>query len=336
MVARFRSWRQHIRTHPVTTVLISLFVTLVVLVILGGYKLNWNWTGFNGNNKSGKTLWDWMQLLFIPVVLAVAGFWFNHRERKAAELRAENEQKAAELRAEAEREIEQQRAKAEQEISLDNQREAALQAYINEMSELLLHENLRKSTEDEEVRNIARVRTLTLLRRCDAERKASVLQFLHESGLIDKDKCIIGLSGADLSKAYLGGLVLTNANLSRTILIGANLMGTQLMGANLSETTLIGALLTSADLTGANLVDASISLRNLAGKEPINTILYEANLTNANLSGARLNGADLRYTNLTGADLTGTEFAGALVTEEQLKKARSLEGATMPDRSIHP
>lgn len=64
--------------------------------------------------------------------------------------------------------------------------------------------------------------------------------------------------------------------------------------------------------------------------------LYETNLTNANLSGARLNGSDLRYTNLTGADLTGTEFAGALVTEEQLKKAKSLKGATMPDGSIHP
>jgi hypothetical protein len=70
-----------------------------VLFLLGGYQFNWGWTGFNGSNKSGKTLRDWMQLLFIPVVLAVAGFWFNHRERKAAELRAE-----------AEREIEQQRA----------------------------------------------------------------------------------------------------------------------------------------------------------------------------------------------------------------------------------
>src|SRR5947207_10262402 len=80
---------------------------------LGGYLFHWDWTGFNANNKSGKTLWDWMQLLFIPVVLAVAGFWFNHRERKAAELRAENERKAVELRAEAERGIEQQRAKAE-------------------------------------------------------------------------------------------------------------------------------------------------------------------------------------------------------------------------------
>jgi Zn-dependent protease with chaperone function len=170
MGARLSSWWLKIKTHPITSTLIVLFIAFVVLVIFGGYKLNWDWTGFNGNSKSGKTLWDWMQLLFIPVVLAIAGFWFNHRERKAAELRAEIEQNAAERRAEAEQEIEQQRTKAEREISEDSQREAALQAYINNMSELLLHEKLRESGPNDEVRKIARVRTLTVLPRLDGDR----------------------------------------------------------------------------------------------------------------------------------------------------------------------
>src|SRR5260370_7894714 len=175
MGARLRSWWQQIKT-----VLIVLVIALVVLVILGGYLFHWDWAGFNGKIKSGKTLWDWMQLLFIPVVLAVAGFWFNHRERKAAELRAENERKAAELRAEAERVIEQHRAKAEHEIALDNHPEALLQGHINIMSNYLLHENMRESKPEDEVRKIARVRTLTLLPRLDNDRKRSVLQFLYE------------------------------------------------------------------------------------------------------------------------------------------------------------
>src|SRR5260221_9027510 len=118
-------WR--IKTHPVVTILVILVIALVVLVILGGYLFHWDWAGFNGKIKSGKTLWDWLQLLFIPVVLAVAGFWFNHRERKAAERRADNERKAAERRAEAEQEIEQQRAKSARDIAEGNQQEAALQ-----------------------------------------------------------------------------------------------------------------------------------------------------------------------------------------------------------------
>jgi|SRR5437588_11582781 len=117
MGARFRSWWQQIKQHPVASILIALFIVFGVLVLVGGYKLNWAWTGFNGTDKTDKTLYDWMQLLFIPIVLAIAGFWFNHRERRAAESRADIERIAAELR-----------AKTEQDIAEDNQREAALQA----------------------------------------------------------------------------------------------------------------------------------------------------------------------------------------------------------------
>src|SRR6266852_6449107 len=104
MVARLRSWWKQIKQHRLTILVVTIILVVAVALILIGYR--YDWTGFNGNNKSDKTLWDWMQLLFIPVVLAVAGFWFNHRERKAAEKRAEIEQNAAERRAEAERENE--------------------------------------------------------------------------------------------------------------------------------------------------------------------------------------------------------------------------------------
>ncbi len=105
------SWWQQIRIHPVTSVLIALFVLLIVLVIFGGYKFNWDWTGFN---RPSKTLWDWLQLfgvLAIPVVVGFGAVWFTTRQGKVAD--AENK---------------------------DNQRENALQAYIDKLSELLLHE----------------------------------------------------------------------------------------------------------------------------------------------------------------------------------------------------
>ncbi len=44
-----------------------------------------------------------------------------------------------------------------------------------------------------------------------------------------------------------------------------------------------------------------------------------------------LTNADLRGAHLTNANLKGTQ-----VTNEQLAQAFSLQGATMPDGSIHP
>ncbi len=325
MKAWFHSLWQHIKQHLVTILIVAIILVLAIALIIIGYRFNW--TGFNGNTKSGKTLWDWMQLLFIPVVLAVAGFWFNHRERKAAELRTE-----------AEREIEQQRAKADREISFDNQREAALKEYIDKMSELLLHENLRKSKPEDEVRKIARVLTLTVLPRLYAGRKRSVLQFLYESGLIEKGKRIVDLSGADLMGADLIRAALCRANLSDANLSEANLSDCNLEDVNLAGSVLIKTNLSKSTLNRANLVGTGLCHSNLSEAFLIHADLSTADLIEADLSRTYLSKANLSGTNLDGADLIGAVLKGSFgITIEELEKvAKSLKGATMPDGSIHP
>lgn len=257
MAERLRVWWQRIKMPLEVSIITICFIGLVVLIIIItlGYINNWAWAGLGSNAPSfhGKTLWDWLQLLIIPAVLAVGGYVFNLTVSR-------NERDAVTKRDQTERDIAQ-----------DNQREAAFQEYIDKMSELLLDRKLRESAEDDEVRKIARVRTLTVLSRLDRQHKRRVLQFLYESFLIVKDMCIIDLIGANFS----------NADLSQGVLFHANLNGANMRETDLRETDLLGA-----------------------------------DLTNANLSFANL--------------------CGANVTQEELNKAKSLKGATMPDGSIHP
>ena len=340
MASRLRSWRQN-RSRLLLVVGAMVLLVGVVVLIIAGYIFKWDWTGFNehrGPNilqyQPAKTLWDWLQLLgvlAIPVAVVLGVAWFTTKQGQVSD--AENK---------------------------DNQREAALQAYIDNMLELLLAKNLRSSTEDEEVQKIARVRTLTVLRRLDAERKGSVLQFLQESGLIGKDKRVINLtganliganlsganlsradlSGADLSKANLSGVVLSGADLSLANLIGANLSGVYLSGADLSGVYLSGAYLflanlSKANLSGAGLYEANLSLANLSRADLSGANLSKANLSGANLSEVVLSGANLNGANLNGADLSGANLRGALVTAEQLTATKLLQGVTMPDGSKH-
>src|SRR5438105_15868192 len=100
-----RSWWQKIKQHRVSILVVAIILILVIALIIVGYRLDW--TGFNGNNKSGKTLWDWLQLLIIPFVLAVGGLWFS-------QIQKDREQRASE-----------QHAQTEREIAQDNQQEAA-------------------------------------------------------------------------------------------------------------------------------------------------------------------------------------------------------------------
>ncbi len=87
-----------------------------------------------------------MELLIIPAVLAGAALLFN----------AES-------------------ARTQQAIADDNQREAALQAYIDSMSEHLLQDGLRTSPGNAEIRSVARTRTLSTLRQLDEARKGQLV-----------------------------------------------------------------------------------------------------------------------------------------------------------------
>lgn len=45
----------------------------LVVVLIGGYGMRWRWTGFAGNNQ----VWDWMQLLLLPIALATFPLWLR-------------------------------------------------------------------------------------------------------------------------------------------------------------------------------------------------------------------------------------------------------------------
>jgi uncharacterized protein YjbI with pentapeptide repeats len=254
---------------------VIIICTSTAALVLAGYWLGWNWTGF-----PEKTLWDWMQLLIVPGVLAIGAFLFNLATSR-------NEQKIAH-----------RRDQTEHEIALDNQREALLQAYLDRMAELLLNNHLRESDPYSEVRYIARARTLTVLPRLDAHRKRSLLQFLHESDLLSNERgtSIIHLNGADLSGAYLKG-----ANLTRADLGGADLSEADLRDAHLTGTELGEANLTKAQINGASLIKANLSRANLRG----------ADLSGADLSGADLFRTDLREANLSEAIVTKEQILKA-------------------------
>jgi uncharacterized protein YjbI with pentapeptide repeats len=316
------------------------------------WKRLWEWTEFGK-----KTGWQWLELLSalaIPVVLAVAGYWFTMQQDA-------RQQAIEDQRAQQAQKIENQRAEAERTIQQQNAQDEALQSYLDQMSNLLLEKDLRASEEDSEVRTLARARTLTVLERLDPSRKTAVMRFLVEAELVqrvlERDPTIslsgADLSGADLSRANLEEADLSGADLSRANLEEANLTGADLSepylgAANLSEPHLGAANLSDANLRGAHLLGADLTNADLSEPNLSYAFLREATLGNADLSYGYLREADLRDAFLLEADLRGADLSRADlseanlngaqgVTEEQLEEqAKTLEGATMPNGQKRP
>lgn len=258
--------------------------------------------------QPAKTLWDWMTLLLAPATLAGLGFWFQYLQEKNKQYKEE----------------------ADKARDADQQREQALQAYFDRLSELLVDRQLKKLLSQKPVSRLSRAlaeknttvysktklvtaeletiidprgaldivkaRTLSLLKMFeeDIPRKVSVLSFLGDAGLLeqlDLDLIFIRLNGANLKQV----------NFFACKLGGANLQGTIFIGANLSHANLLGAQLDRADLFRANLSSANLSSANLT----------RANLQETDLKGANLNGATLLDTNLYNADLKETDLSNA-------------------------
>lgn len=155
------------------------------IAIVGAALYSWSPSGFGASTartttvttgnvvdtyetQPGKTLWDWMGLLLVPAILAGGAWWFNRQERKAE--RQTQEQRRADDQA-----FQKQRDESERELAQDNQRETALEAYLDTITELLLEKGLQSSPR-RELREVARTKTMTVLRRLDGQRKGIVVR----------------------------------------------------------------------------------------------------------------------------------------------------------------
>ena len=157
-------------------VLGGVFLLFCIGFVLAAYHFAWSNTGF-----LKKSLWDWLQLLIVPLALAVIAVVFQLANSRTGHQLAK------------------QRHEQDQQIALDKQREDLLQAYLDRMSELSLKEKPRSSEVIAEIRNMARMRTIPLLFQLDARRIGYVFAFLRESGLMSTqpNSRMVSLNQAD-------------------------------------------------------------------------------------------------------------------------------------------
>lgn len=320
-----------LKERPKLRILLVLGGIVAIGIVIGiGYAVEWmgfgrsvTRVGDNEDLRRAKTLWDWLQLLVVPVALVIGGFWLNRTQSK-------NERKAQEAQRERELEIEENRAQ-----------DVALEAYLDRMDELLLEKSLRTSNEGDEVRASARGRTITVLSRLGPNRKASVLKFIYEAGLINRGSAVVSLKDADLRGANLYAFKLVDADLGGANLSGANLSYADLSRAELTFTKFRRTNLRRARLRNAHMPATSWQRANLERADLEEANLVNAQMVRANLTGARLDGALLKgVTNLDRSvmrevNATGTDFSGARLFSADLTQAY-LYGAVLQRTRFTP
>lgn len=362
-----RQWLQPVRSGwewikywNVEAILIAVVIFTPILIIAVRVD-NWaNWTGFGSNEsvsttvtsrdangnvvetqtislEPGKTFWDWLGLLGVPLTLAIFGYVLQRRDKQ-------RDEKAAQIR-------DDEKAAEEKRIS-DGLKEEALQAYFDRISSLLVKNNLLgiaskiyhiddgnisdqlnytiKKIRENSITfaerekldaglNVVRAQTLSILRRFqnDAERKGSVIRFLTEAEVTNKAG--LDLVGADLSEANLSGLSLSYAKLNSVNFYKANLSFAQFISANLEGANLKGANCSNAFLSKANISNLHLGyVEQDIDENQLFTNFSYAYFDNANLHGSNFRRGIFHHAIITNTDLTGTDFREANLYDARL------------------
>ena len=257
--------------------------------------------------QPAKTLWDWLQLLVIPLALAGLAFLLDSSQTNR-ELQREDE-----------------RAARQRMIATDAGREDALRAYLTQMSALMLDRKLLQSEEDSTVRALARTITLTTLSRVDGERKGVVLQFLSEARLLFSANPPPGPK-VNLQDANLRSADLRDADLQYAYLALADLQGALLQRALLYNATLFLADLRGADLRGADPGGRTFCTRTSGGRTSGGRTSRGRNFEQRT-SGGRTSRA------LTGGRTSATRTSRGRTSERRTSGEQTFEGPTSKTRT---
>src|SRR5215208_4603822 len=274
----------------------ALIALLIAAGIVSGYTI------LDPKEVSGfqnKTIWAWLNLVGVSSAIIIVGWIVTRKQRERDEA-----------------------------IALEKAQDEALQAYLDQMSNLVVDHKLghklgnarskdsngehkfkfevwtkeaklswglAEEESEDHIPEVAQARTTAVLLSLDARHKRRPLKLIHELGLIKTQDNVLDLKNAGLDHADLSELSLREAHL-----VGADLRVSDLSGADLSKSDLTEADLTEADLRGADLRRANLS----------NTILTRANLLPYDerdperLSPHRLQRTDLRDETLSPRKLT--------------------------------
>lgn len=328
-----------------------ILICLIIFAILHGYQ--YSWTGFSNNVNSfgepfhGKTLWDWMDLILIPCLLGFIAYLFTNAQKSrelSVALLNKREQAlqqyfdymtnllinidySSEEQFEVTRRIARARTMAVLEM-LDGRQKGHILRFLIE-SELIHKDQPFFSMRRADLRKLDI--DPGLYHNCDLQGANLDGASLPWCNFSDSNMSGITIQEADLEAVDFNGSNLNYALLSKSDLYRARLRKTHLTKADFQNTNL-----QYVDLSKARIGRASMKSANLRAATLHKTYLRFTDLSFANLSDADLTDADLSETNLFGANfrnanLSGANLKGSNATLRQLRKAKSIEGAKLPN-----
>jgi len=286
-----------------------IFVIILGFIIYQGIKIGYKYeiSGFNVVLRSNdletpqKYIWDWLDLLVVPVVLALGGILITF-------INEINNREIAAYQRHLDRDLDLSNKQKDFDLQESMHQIRLLSEYLSNMSKLMLDYKLRQKRKS--VRDIANAWTINAMMNLNKDNKGEALRFLYNSDLISGNNPVVNVSEMDFSET-----ILKASNLS-----GANLSGIILNNSDLNKTNLSGTNLTNAKLSDADLSEAIINDINFTSAEGSSIILSDCNIHNLEVHRVKFPGAILENVNIYNSSFNRANFRELLVKDSDISE----------------
>jgi len=254
--------------------LLLLLLIIANVAIVSNWISNFKWSGFQK-----KSFWDWLQLLIVPLMLALGAFYLN----SAADFR-------------------------DSQIAQERKQQEILTDYFSKMQGLIVETKKSKQTPGSkesnseerlllEFRPTAKALTLSVLEQLDGKRKGKVITYLAESQLITVDNNkLYSQPEINLYGANLAGMVLNDVDQVETV--NKRRLGVAITGADMTDSTIknvrlfVGSQLRESKFIQANLTDVYFTNADMQGVQFIKSQMTGVDFSNTILSNTRFDNVE--------------------------------------------
>lgn len=254
--------------------LLLLLLIIANVAIVSNWISNFKWSGFQK-----KSFWDWLQLLIVPLMLALGAFYLN----SAADFR-------------------------DSQIAQERKQQEILTDYFSKMQGLIVETKKSKQTPGSkesnseerlllEFRPTAKALTLSVLEQLDGKRKGKVITYLAESQLITVDNNkLYPQPEINLYGANLAGMVLNDVDQVETV--NKRRLGVAITGADMTDSTIknvrlfVGSQLRESKFIQANLTDVYFTNADMQGVQFIKSQMTGVDFSNTILSNTRFDNVE--------------------------------------------
>lgn len=236
-------------------------------------------------HQQSKTLWDWLQLLLVPIILILGGFWLNRSESRHS--------------------LEMQKSINDTNLSIEKERfeDGILNSYINDIAQMIINSDTAKLRTNR-IMAVYKIKTLTTLNRLNSERRNYLIQFLVDSKMLNYWDFL-----SDFKNIHVSGIFFNDVSFDDFKFIGSSISSSRFFSCSIQSSKS-----SHSDFTSSMFNDMKINIFDISSSKFIQSSLVKVIFSECKIKDSKFYGSKIQHSSLGNSTIESSDLSCSTIS----------------------